>query len=148
VHDRMVRLQTGDPFLYSALIKMVQPLDAAEIEIDVVLGVSSVMASSAAVENLTLPKITQTVILTRVEGRTPMPDGERLDELARYHCTLCLFLSIGSRRRVQQELVAAGWHEETPVLAVHKASWPSEEKILRGTLADIRGKCIAEKIRS
>lgn len=145
----IVRLQTGDPGLYGALIEMVQPLDAAGIEVGVVPGVSSAMASAAAgVETLTLPEVTQTVILTRVEGRTPMPEGESLRELAQHHSTLCLFLSITLLKKVQEELLAAGWQADTPVLVVHKASWPGEEKIIRGTLADIRDKCRAEKINS
>ena len=148
-HATVVRLQTGDPTLYGALIEMVQPLDAAGIEVGVVPGVSSAMASAAAaVESLTLPEVTQTVILTRIEGRTPMPEGESLQELARHHCTLCLFLSITLLQKVKEELLAAGWPEDAPVLVVHKASWPDEEKIIRGTLADIRDKCRAEKVAS
>lgn len=149
IHERVVRLQTGDPSLYGALIEMVWPLDAAAIEIGVVPGVSSAMASAAAAtESLTLPEVTQTVILTRVEGRTPMPAGEGLRELARHHCTLCLFLSIGLLTKVRDALLAAGWHRESPVLVVHKASWPGEEKIVRGTLTDIQEKCCAKKVRS
>ncbi len=145
----VVRLQTGDPGLYGALIEMVQPLDAKGIDIGVVPGVSSAMASAAAgVESLTLPEITQTVILTRTEGRTPMPEGESLRELAQHHCTICIFLSITLLKKVQQELLAAGWHEDSAILVVHKASWPGEEKIVRGTIKDIREKCKAEKIAS
>lgn len=148
-HELVVRLQTGDPSLYGALIEMARPLDGAGAEIGVVPGVSSAMASAAAaVESLTLPEVTQTVILTRVEGRTPMPEGESLEELARHQCTLCLFLSIGLLGKVREELLAAGWRDDAPVLVVHKASWPGEEKILRGTLGDIAEKCRAEKIRS
>lgn len=148
-HDTVVRLQTGDPTLYGALIEMVQPLDAAGIEVGVVPGISSAMASAAvAVESLTLPEVTQTVILTRVAGRTPMPEGEALEELARHHCTLCLFLSITLLHEVQRALRAAGWPEESPILVVQKASWPGEEKIIRGTLADIKRRCQDEKIGS
>lgn len=148
-HETVVRLQTGDPSLYGALIEMVQPLDAAGIEIAVVPGVSSAMAAAAAaVETLTLPEVTQTVILTRVEGRTPMPEGESLKQLARHHCTLCLFLSITLLHKVRAALLAAGWPEQAPVLVVHKASWPGEERVIRGTLADIRDKCRAAKIVS
>ena len=147
--ETVIRLQTGDPGLYGALIEMVQPLDEAGIDVGVVPGVSSAMASAAAgVESLTLPEVTQTVILTRVEGRTPMPEGESLAELAQHHCTLCLFLSITLLKKVQTELLQAGWTEDAPILVVHKASWPGEEKIIRGTLADIREKCRAEKINS
>ncbi len=149
VHDRVVRLQTGDPSLYGALIEMARPLDAAAIEIGVVPGVSSAMAAAAAaVESLTLPEVTQTVIITRVAGRTPMPEGETLEALARHRCTLCLFLSIRLLRKVRSALCAAGWQEQAPVLVVHKASWPGEEKIIRGTLADIEARCRAEQVDS
>lgn len=148
-HETVVRLQTGDPGLYGALIEMVQPLDAAGIEVSVVPGVSSAMASAAAAcESLTLPEVTQTVILTRMEGRTPMPEGEALRDLAQHHSTLCVFLSITLLGDVIRELLAAGWREDSPILVVHKASWPDEEKIIRGTLANIRELCRAEKINS
>lgn len=148
-HATVVRLQTGDPSLYGALIEMVRPLDGAGIEVEVVPGVSSAMASAAAaVESLTLPDITQTVILTRVAGRTPMPEGESLEALARHHCTLCLFLSITLLHKVQSALLAAGWQSNAPVLVVHKASWPGDEKLIRGTLADIRDRCRAEHLSS
>ncbi len=148
-HETVVRLQTGDPTLYGALIEMVQPLDAAGIAVGVVPGVSSAMASAAAaVESLTLPEVTQTVILTRMEGRTPMPDGEALRDLAQHHSTLCIFLSITLLGEVRKELLAAGWRDDAPILVVHKASWPNAEIIIRGTLADIRDKCRVQKINS
>nr|VFJ94480.1 MAG: precorrin-4 C11-methyltransferase [Candidatus Kentron sp. H]VFJ95345.1 MAG: precorrin-4 C11-methyltransferase [Candidatus Kentron sp. H]VFK01594.1 MAG: precorrin-4 C11-methyltransferase [Candidatus Kentron sp. H] len=148
-HERVVRLQTGDPGLYGALIEMVRPLDAAGVEVGVVPGVSSAMASAAAaVESLTLPEVTQTVILTRVEGRTPMPEAESLEGLARHRCTLCLFLSITLLDKARRDLLAAGWDENAPMLVVRKASWPGEEKIVRGTLADIADKCRAQGIDS
>ncbi len=143
----VVRLQTGDPGLYGALIELVQPLDAAGIELVVVPGVSSAMASAAAaVESLTLPEVTQTVIFTRVEGRTPMPEGESLEALAAHHSTLCIFLSITLMSRLSAALLAAGWSPDAPVVVVHKASWPGEQKIVRGTVATIAGLCRAAKI--
>jgi precorrin-4/cobalt-precorrin-4 C11-methyltransferase len=146
-HDTVVRLQTGDPGLYGALTEMSRPLDAAGVPWAVVPGVSSAMASAAAAgETLTLPEVTQTVILTRVAGRTPMPEGESLAELAAHHCTLCLFLSITLLDQVQADLRAAGWAEDAPVVVVHKASWPGQETVVRGTLADIAERCRAEGI--
>ena len=145
----VLRLQTGDPGLYGALIEMIQPLDNAGIEVAVVPGVTSAMASAAAAaETLSLPEVTQTVIFSRVEGRTPMPEGESLEELAAHHCTLCLYLSITLLKKIQTALVAAGWAEDVPILVVHKASWPGEEQIIRGTLSDIREKCKAAGINS
>lgn len=138
----VVRLQTGDPGLYGALIEMTRPLNAAGIEWAVVPGVSSAMAAMAAAgESMTLPEVTQSVILTRVEGRTPMPPGEDLAALAAHRTTLCIFLSITLLHKVQAGLRAAGWPEDAPMLVVHKASWPNEEQIVRGTLADIRQRC-------
>ncbi len=148
-HGTVVRLQTGDPGLFGALIEMTRPLTAAGIDWAVVPGVSSAMAAVAAAgETLTLPEVTQTVILTRVAGRTPMPAGEDLELLASHHCTLCIYLSITLLSEVQRALRAAGWAEDAPILVVQKASWPGEEKIIRGTLADIKQKCQAEKVGS
>ncbi len=148
-HETVVRLQTGDPTLYGALAEMTRPLTAAGIRWAVVPGVSSAFAAAAAAgETLTLPEVTQTVILTRVAGRTPMPPGEELAALAAHKTTLCIFLSITLLHEVVTALRAAGWAEEAPILVVHKASWPGEEKIVRGTLADIKKKCQAEKIAS
>lgn len=146
-HETVVRLQTGDPGLYGALIEMTRPLTAAGILWAVVPGVSSAMAAMAAAgETLTLPEVTQTVILTRVAGRTPMPPGEELETLAAHKTTLCIFLSITLLHEVQAALRKAGWAEDAPMLVVQKASWPGAEKIVRGTLADIKKKCQAEKI--
>ena len=148
-HQTVIRLQTGDPGLYGALIEVVQSLDAAGIAVQVVPGVSSAMASAAAaVESLTLPEITQTVILTRVEGRTPMPEGESLEELASHHTTLCIFLSITLLGRVTTSLIAAGWSPDAPILVVHKASWPEQEKIIRGTISTIQQLCREAKVAS
>jgi len=147
--DTVLRLQTGDPGLYGALIELVQPLDAAGVPVQVVPGVSSAMASAAAaVESLTLPEVTQTVIFTRVEGRTPMPEGESLRELAAHHSTLCIFLSITLLGQVTTALTAAGWSDDAPVVVVHKASWPGEEKIVRGTVSSIAALCRQAKLVS
>ena len=147
--DTVVRLQTGDPGLYGALIELVQPLDAAGVPVQVVPGVSSAMASAAAaVESLTLPEVTQTVIFTRMEGRTPMPEGESLQALAAHHSTLCIFLSITLMGQVTAALTAAGWSPDAPIVVVHKASWPGEEKIVRGTISTIQALCREAKLVS
>ena len=147
--ETVVRLQTGDPALYGALAEMARPLLAAGIEVRSVPGVPSALASAAAAfETLTLPETTQTVIFTRVEGRTPMPDGERLRDLARHGATLCIHLSITLWPQIRAELAAAGWPGDAPVVVVHKAAWAGEERILRGTLATIEQQCRAAGIRS
>lgn len=146
---KVIRLQTGDPSLYGALVEMVQPLDKEGIAVEVIPGVTSAMASAAAaVETLTLPEITQTVIFSRVEGRTPMPKGESLRELASHHCTLCLYLSITLLKKIKTELLAAGWDKNTPIVVVYKASWGNEQQIIHGTLATIREQCQQAKISS
>lgn len=148
-HATVVRLQTGDPGLYGALQEMTRPLTAAGISWEVVPGVSSALASAAAAgESLTLPEVSQTVILTRVAGRTPMPPGEELAALAAHGCTLCIFLSITLLHRVQAALREAGWAEDSPMLVVQKASWEGEERIIRGTLADIKTRCQAAGVAS
>nr|VFK40263.1 MAG: precorrin-4/cobalt-precorrin-4 C11-methyltransferase [Candidatus Kentron sp. SD]VFK44410.1 MAG: precorrin-4/cobalt-precorrin-4 C11-methyltransferase [Candidatus Kentron sp. SD]VFK79833.1 MAG: precorrin-4/cobalt-precorrin-4 C11-methyltransferase [Candidatus Kentron sp. SD] len=148
-HEVVVRLQTGDPGLYGALIEMVRPLDDAGIPVEVVPGVTSAMASAAAaVESLTLPEVTQTVIFTRAAGRTPALPGEDLAELARHGSTLCIYLSITLLPQVCGALRQAGWGEDTPILVVHKASWPGEERIVRGTVSDIVQRCRSHKIAS
>jgi precorrin-4/cobalt-precorrin-4 C11-methyltransferase len=147
--ETVVRLQTGDPGLYGALTEMARPLDAAGIPWQVVPGVTSAMASAAAAgESLTLPEVTQTVILTRTVGRTPMPDGESLTALAAHGCTLCIYLSATLVPEVQEALTAAGWPPEAPVLVVQKATWPGEEQIIRGCLDDIGRRCRDAGVRS
>lgn len=148
-HATVVRLQTGEPSLYGALVEMTRPLDAAEVPWGVVPGVSSAFAAAAAAgESLTLPEVTQSVIFTRVAGRTPMPDGEDLASLAAHHCSLCIFLSITLLDEVQAALRHAGWSEDAPMVVVHKASWEGAEQIVRGTLANIAEACAAAGIRS
>ncbi len=146
-HETVVRLQTGDPTLYGVMAELARPLDAAGIPVGIVPGVSSAMASAAAAgECLTLPELTQTVIFTRLAGRTSMPEGESLVALAAHGCTLCIFLSIERIDGVCAALVEAGWAQTAPMVVVHKATWPGEEQVLRGTLADIAEQCRAAGI--
>lgn len=146
-HETVVRLQTGDPALYGALIEMTRPLDEAGVEVAVIPGVSSATASAAAaVESLTLPEVTQTVIFTRMAGRTPMPEGESLAELARSRTTICLYLSATLLDEAREAFVEAGWSDEDPVVIVHKASWPGEEKIFRTTIDEMASLLRNEKI--
>ncbi|MDX2469762.1 MAG: precorrin-4 C(11)-methyltransferase [SAR324 cluster bacterium] len=136
-YPTVIRLQTGDPSLYGALVEMARPLLDQNIEIAVVPGVSSAMASAAAAqETLTLPEVTQTVILTRVEGRTPMPAGESIEELAKHRCTCCIFLSVTLTAKITAAFIQAGWDEFSPVTVVKRASWP-DEYILQTNLKDL-----------
>lgn len=131
---KVVRVHTGDPAVYGAIMEQMVLLKKAEIEVEIVPGVSSVFASAAAAgAELTIPDLTQTVILTRAEGRTPVPDREKLKDLASHHCTIALFLSATLTKKVMKEFIEAGWSEETPVVVVYKATWP-DEKIVRTTI--------------
>lgn len=134
---RVVRLHTGDPSIYGAIREQMARLDEIGISYDVVPGVSSVFAAAAALRSeLTLPEVTQTVIITRRAGRTPVPESESIRELARHGSTMMILLSVSAIDEVVAELVQGGYCAETPVAVVEKASWP-DERIIRGTLADI-----------
>lgn len=133
----VARLHTGDPSVYGALQEQMDALAEKCIPFEVIPGVSSVFAASAAIPNeLTLPGITQTVILTRLEGRTPVPEKEKLTELAKHQCTMAIFLSVDQISRVVQELLEGGYHRDTGVVVVEKASWP-EQRIVRGRMENI-----------
>ena len=141
-----VRLHTGDPSVYGAIQEQMDAFDKKGIEYDVVPGVSSCFAAAAALrQEYTLPGISQTVIITRNEGRTPVPEAEKLRSLAAHQSTMCIYLSITMLDQVVAELIAGGYTPDTPIAIVQRASWP-EQKIVRGTLAtiveDIRDKNI------
>lgn len=130
----VVRLHTGDPAVYGAILEQMSLLRQADVLYEIVPGVSSVFAAAAAVgAELTVPELTQTLILTRIGGRTPMPEGEQLRDLARHHCTIALYLSATLAKHAVDDLLAAGWSSETPVAVVQKATWP-DQKIIRTTL--------------
>ncbi len=140
-----VRVHDGDPAIFGALREEMLPLEEAGLEVVTVPGVSSLFAGAAALKaELTVPELTQTVILTRMEGRTPVPEKEKLRHLAQHQATLVLFLSAGLVEKATAEL-KHGYPEETPVAVVYRASRP-DQKIVRGTLADIAGKVRAEGI--
>jgi precorrin-4 C11-methyltransferase len=133
----VVRLHTGDPAIYGATMEQMQALDEADVPYAVVPGVSSAFAAAASLAiELTIPEETQTIIFTRLAGRTPVPEREALQRLAAHRSSLVIFLSVGMIARVVDELRAAGYDTETPVAVVYRASWP-DERIVRGTLADV-----------
>ena len=134
-----VRLHTGDPCLYGAIREQMDVLDAEGIAYDDTPGVSSFCGAAAALNaEYTLPTVSQTVIITRMEGRTPVPEKEKLASLAAHGATMVIFLSIGLIDKVQQALLEGGaYTPDTPAAVVYKATWP-EEKTVRctvGTLA-------------
>lgn len=132
----VVRLHTGDTAFYSAISEQIERLRDAGIEYEVIPGVSSANAASAVLgQELTIPEISQTVVFTRLEGRTPVPESERLRELAKHRATMVIFLSVSMIDEVMNELLT-GYHEDTPVVVVEKVSWP-EERVLRGKLSGL-----------
>lgn len=136
----VVRLHTGDPAMYGAVAEQYRELDRLGIPFDVIPGVSSVFAAAAALQTeFTMPGLTQTAILTRDAGRTPVPEPEDLEKLAAHGTTLALFLSVGDMDKLTAKLLNAGRAPETPAAVVYRAGWPNE-KIVRGTIADIAGK--------
>ena len=136
----VVRLHTGDPSIYGAIQEQMDELNKHNIEYKVIPGVSSFLATAAALkQEYTLPDVSQTVIVTRIEGRTPVPEKESLANLASHNATMCIFLSVHMIEEVVIELIKGGYTEATPIAIVQKASWP-EEKIVRGTLGDIAQK--------
>ena len=133
-----VRLHTGDPCLYGAIREQMDALDADGIAYDDTPGVSSFCGAAAALNaEYTLPTVSQTVIITRMEGRTPVPEKEKLASLAAHGATMVIFLSIGLIDRVQEALLQGAYTASTPAAVVYKATWP-EQKVVRctvGTLA-------------
>ncbi|TCL74073.1 cobalt-precorrin 4 C11-methyltransferase [Hydrogenispora ethanolica] len=144
--QRVVRLHSGDPSLYGAIGEQMRRLDEAGIPYELIPGVSSFLAAAAALQlEYTVPEATQTVIITRMAGATPVPDRERLAELARHRSSICIFLSIQQIEQVAAEL-ASVLPPATAVAVVEKASWP-EQRIIRGSLADIGAKVKAAGIQ-
>jgi precorrin-4/cobalt-precorrin-4 C11-methyltransferase len=133
----VVRLHTGDPSIYGAIQEQIDCLNPLGIRWEVIPGVSSFLASAAALgQEYTLPGISQTVIITRMEGRTPVPDREKIRALAEHQATMCIFLSVHMFADLVRDLMEGGYPADTPVAVVEKASWP-EQRIFRGTLTTI-----------
>ena len=134
-----VRLHTGDPCLYGAIREQMDELDRLGLPYDDTPGVSSFCGAAAALcAEYTLPEVSQSVIITRMAGRTPVPEGEELRKMASHGCTMVLFLSTGLLEDVEKELLSGGvYTADTPAAIVYKATWP-DEKVFRctvGTLA-------------
>lgn len=137
----VVRLHTGDPSMYGAIKEQMDELDKLDIKYEIVPGVSSCFAAAAAVQReFTLPGVTQTLILTRVEGRTPVPETEKLENLARVGASMAIFLSISMIDKVVAKL-REGYGRNVPIAVVERATW-EDQRILIGTLDDI-----ADKVR-
>ncbi|WNG18588.1 precorrin-4 C(11)-methyltransferase [Cystobacter fuscus] len=143
----VARVHTGDPSIFGSTAEQMRRLVELGIPYEIIPGVSSFTAAAAVLgKELTLPELSQTVIVTRAEGRTLMPEGEKLEDLARHRATLALFLSAGLIRDVVEKLLPS-YGPDCPVAVVQKATWP-DQKVVRGTLADIGDKVRAERINA
>jgi precorrin-4/cobalt-precorrin-4 C11-methyltransferase len=138
---KVVRLHTGDPSVYGAIQEQMEALDDLDISYAVIPGVTAAFAAAASLkQELTLPGVSQTVVLTRVEGRTPVPEKEQLRRIAALGATVCLYLSVSMMEKVVAELLAGGvYTPQTPAAVVSRVSW-EDERIVEGTLADIAEK--------
>lgn len=142
----VVRLHDGDPSIYGAIKEQIDNLEEKGISSKVVPGVTAFLASAAALETqLTLPGITQTIIVTRAESRTKVPKREKIAELAKHRATLIFYLSVHLLSDIVKESIAGGYKKSTPVAVVYRASW-KDQKIVKGTLNDIIKKVRDEKI--
>lgn len=138
----VVRLQTGDFSIYGSIREQVEELNKCNIEFDCTPGVSSFLgASSAMGVEYTVPEVSQSVIITRMEGRTPVPPRESIESFAAHQTSMVIFLSVQEIEKVVERLVEGGYPTDTPAAVIYKATWP-DEKVLKGTLSDI-----AEKVR-
>lgn len=135
---RVVRLQSGDPAIYGAVSEQTAALEREGIPYEIVPGVSSAFAAAARLGvEMTVPNVSQTVILTRRSGRaSSVPASENLTVLGAHGATMAIFLSAAMMGKVVRDLTEAGYPPETPCCVVYKVSWP-DEKVVRGTLADI-----------
>ena len=144
---KVVRVHTGDPSIYGAPREQMVELDKLGIPYEIVPGVSSFLAAAASLKReYTLPGVSQTVILTRMEGRTAVPEREQIEALAAHQATMVIFLSVGEIETLSTRLQAGGYPEDTPAAVVYKASW-EDQKIVKGTLTDIAQKVKEAGIR-
>ena len=142
---KVVRLHTGDPSIYGAIKEQIDELAKHNIDVEIIPGVSSLFAAAASLKvELTLPDVSQTVIITRPEGRTKVPERERIKELAKHKSTMAIFLGASLIEKIVEDLKES-YSLDTPIAVVYKASWP-EEKIIKGTLEDIVDKVKKEGI--
>ena len=132
-----VRLHTGDSSIYGAVREQFDALEKLGIDYDVCPGVSAFCGAAAALRaEYTLPNVSQTVILTRMEGRTPVPEREQIESLAAHGATMVIFLSAGQLEKLSARLIEGGYAPETPAAIVYKATWP-DEKVVRTTVGEL-----------
>ena len=143
-----VRLHTGDPCLYGAIREQMDALKQMDIVYDICPGVSAFCGAASALElEYTLPGVSQTVIISRTAGRTPVPEKESIPELAKHQATMVLFLSTGHLPKLQKELLKGGYAADTPAASCYKATWPEEKRFLC-TVSTLAETAEREKIMS
>lgn len=136
-HKTIVRLHTGDPCVYGAIREQMDRLDELGISYDVCPGVSSFCGAASALKaEYTLPDVSQTVILTRMAGRTPVPERESIESLASHGATMVIFLSTGMLEELSERLINGGYSSDTPAAIVYKATW-KDQKVCRCTVSTL-----------
>lgn len=142
----IVRLHTGDPSVFGAHREQMDRLNALGIDYEICPGVSSFCGAAAALKaEYTLPNVSQSVIITRMAGRTPVPVGESIRSFAAHGATMVIFLSAGMTEGLQRELLAGGYTEDTPAAIVYKASWP-DQKVMRCTVGTLHQTAVDNQI--
>ena len=143
---KVVRLHTGDPSIYGAIREQIEVLATHGIRCEICPGVSSFLAAASALNcEYTVPEVSQTVILTRMEGRTPVPEKEKMRELAGHNTSMAVFLSSGLTKELQDELLTGGYSEDTPCAICYKVSWP-DEKIIMTTIKNLHNDMVSNSI--
>ncbi|MCR5837711.1 MAG: precorrin-4 C(11)-methyltransferase [Lachnospiraceae bacterium] len=135
---RIVRLHTGDPSIYGAIREQMDMLDELGIEYSTCPGVSACFGAASSLNlEYTLPEVSQSLIITRMEGRTPVPKKESIEAFAAHNCTMAIYLSTGMIEELQRRLISGGYKKDTPAAIVYKATWPDEKTFVCtvGTLA-------------
>ena len=144
----VVRLHTGDPSVYGAHREQMDLLKSYNLDFEVVPGVSSFCAAAAALKaEYTLPEVSQSVIITRMEGRTGVPPKQKIKDYAKHHATMVIFLSAGMLEKLQKELISGGYGADEPAAIVYKASWP-DEKVFRCTVGTIAETAAANDVKN
>ena len=144
----VVRLHTGDPSVYGAHREQMDLLKSYNLDFEVVPGVSSFCAAAASLKaEYTLPDVSQSVIITRMEGRTGVPPKQKIKDYAKHHATMVIFLSAGMLEKLQKELISGGYGADEPAAIVYKASWP-DEKVLHCTVGTIAETAAANNVKN
>lgn len=142
----VIRLHDGDPTIYGAIKEQIDNLQKEGIESEIIPGVTSFLASAAVLGiQLTLPGVTQTIIITRAEARTKVPEREKISDLAKHDATMVFYLSVHLLSEIVKQTIDGGYSKSTPAAVIYRASWP-DQKVIVGTLEDITKKVRAEKI--